>query len=182
MSYDELPFDIHLKILKLACPPLENYYSEFINTEEILDFDGEILYPWSGHVSLGTGCFTLKPEHVIHCWLDPYIAKMNQRELMKIINDFGGVFKAISKYQDEFGDFPIDSKNEIKNYWTLAYMIVEEYIRDRLDEDGINDEEEESDDDSDDEEESDDDSDDEQSDDSDDPDYDPNCDEESDEE
>ena len=163
MSYDELPFDIQLKILKLACPPLEKYYSEFINKVEILDFDGKVLTK--------TIRDTDDQGHVIHCWLDPYIAKMNQKELMDIVNDFGGVFKAISKYQDEFGDFPIDSKNEIKNYWTLAYIIVEEYIRDRLDED---EKEEESDEDSDDEEESDDDSDD--------PDYDPDCDEESDEE
>jgi hypothetical protein len=164
MSYDELPFDIHLKILKLACPPLvEHCYLEFINQEEILDFDGKVLTK--------TIRDTDDQGHIIHCWLDPYIAKMNQKELMDIVNDFGGVFKAISKYQDEFGDFPIDSKNEIKNYWTLAYIIVEEYIRDRLDED---EKEEESDEDSDDEEESDDDSDD--------PDYDPDCDEESDEE
>ncbi|KAJ1464960.1 hypothetical protein T484DRAFT_1757721 [Baffinella frigidus] len=166
MSYDELPFDIHLKILKLACTPLvEHCYLEFINQEEILDFDGNVLTK--------TIHDTDDKGHVIHCWLDPYIVKMKQSGLMTIINDFGGVFKAISKYQDEFGDFPIDSKNEIKNYWTLAYIIIEEYIRDKLDEDGINEQEEESDEDSD--EESDDE---EESDDSDDPDYDPNCDEE----
>jgi hypothetical protein len=167
MSFDELPFDIHLKILKLACPPLEQYYSEFINKKKIIDFDGKVLTQTIHN--------TDDQGHVIHCWLDPYIAKMNQTELMEIINDFGGVFKAISKYQDEFGDFPIDSKNEIKNYWTLAYIIVEEYIRERLDEDGINERVEESDEDSDSEEE-------ETDDDSDDPDYDPNCDEESDDE
>ncbi len=138
MSYDELPFDIHLKILKLASTPLlEKYYLEFINKKEILDFDGKILTE--------TIHDTDDQGHIIHCWLDPYVVKMKQDELMEIINDFGGVFKALSKYQDEFGDFPIDSKNEIKNYWTLAYIIIEEYIRDKLDEDGINDEEEESD-------------------------------------
>ena len=94
---------------------------------------------------------------------------------MTIIDDFGGVFKAIGKYQDEFGDFPIDSKNEIKNYWTLASIIIEEYIRERLDEDGINERVEESDEDSEEEET---DSEEEETDnDSDDPDYDPNCDE-----
>ena len=106
---------------------------------------------------------------------------------MTIIDDYGGVFRAISKYQDEYGDFPIDSKNEIKNYWTLAYFIVDEYITKRLDEDEKNyfvlanghtydsDDErvEESDEDSEEEE---------TDDDSDDPDYDPNCDEESDDE
>jgi hypothetical protein len=166
MPYDELPFDIHLKILKLACPPLEQYYSEFINKKKIIDFDGKVL--------TNTIYDTDDQCHIIHCWLDPYIAKMKKKELIEIIDDFGGVFKAIGKYQDEFGDFPIDSKSEIKNYWTLAYIIVEEYIRERLDEDGINERVEASHKDSDSEEETDDDSDD--------PDYEPNCDEESDDE
>ena len=73
MSFDELPFDIHLKILKLACTPLvEHCYLEFINEEVILDFDGKVL--------TDTIHDTDDEFHYIHRWLDPYIAKMKKKD------------------------------------------------------------------------------------------------------
>ena len=123
----------------------ETYYLEFINQIEIVE----------GKVSNKT----------IISWLETYIDKMTNKELMEIVEDG----PPVSHLKDEQIN---DYKIEMKNIWTLAYFpiskeeqdqkfkeyatfIVQEYISYWLNKNGIITEEEESNDDSDKEEESD---------------------------
>jgi hypothetical protein len=117
----------------------ETYYLEFINQIEIVE----------GKVSNKT----------IISWLETYIDKMTNKELMEIVEDG----PPVSHLKDEQIN---DYKIEMKNSWTLAYFpiskeeqdqkfkeyatfIVQEYISYWLNKNGIITEEEESNDDSD---------------------------------
>ena len=68
----------------------------------------------------------------LHEILDEYICGEQQQFISDLVHTYG-VFKAIKDYSCEYGDFDIDPDlSFVKTYGTLAYFIVNEYIRDNM--------------------------------------------------
>jgi len=60
-----------------------------------------------------------------HEVIDNYVLN-NVHEAKEVVNKYG-VFKLIQEYENEYGKFDID-KNELKNYMTLYYILIDNYI------------------------------------------------------
>ena len=60
----------------------------------------------------------------IHEEIDAYVVKYDY-EAKEVVLKYG-VFKAISLYEEEYGDFEIDKNDYDKNYLKLYYVIIEE--------------------------------------------------------
>ena len=68
----------------------------------------------------------------LHEIIDEYIVCEDEDIVKKIVHKYG-VFKAIKDYTCEYGDFDIDPDlSFMKTYGTLAYFIVNEYIRENM--------------------------------------------------
>jgi len=67
----------------------------------------------------------------LHTIIDDYITmSMCQDDVKALVEEFG-FFKALKLYQDTFGEFHLDDKLCFyKTYGTLAYIILDTYIRD----------------------------------------------------
>jgi len=67
----------------------------------------------------------------LHTIIDDFITtSMCKDDVRALVEEFG-FFKALKLYQDTFGEFHLDDKLDFyKTYGTLAYIILDTYIRD----------------------------------------------------
>lgn len=66
----------------------------------------------------------------LHMIIDIYAYNESIKVIRKSVNKYG-VFKALSAYEDQYGDFDF-SKNEDMNYRNLSYFILYEYFYDNI--------------------------------------------------
>jgi len=68
----------------------------------------------------------------LHDMIDNYICCEDEDIVKKIVHKYD-VFKAIKDYTCEYGEFDIDPNlSFMKTYGTLAYYIVDDYIRENM--------------------------------------------------
>jgi len=66
----------------------------------------------------------------LHTIIDDYITTSMCKDDVKALVEEFGFFKALKLYQDTFGEFNLDDKLDFyKTYGTLAYIILDTYIR-----------------------------------------------------
>ena len=67
----------------------------------------------------------------LHTIIDDFITtSMCQDDVKALVEEFG-IFKALKLYQDNFDALKIDDESDFyKTYGTLAYIILDTYIRD----------------------------------------------------
>jgi len=96
-------------------------YSNYIDLEAI--FDG---YEYNGDKD-GDDF-----QDELHEIIDEYICSEHEHFIRELVHTYG-VFKAIKDYNCEYGEFTIDPDlSFVKNYGTLAYYIVNDYIRENM--------------------------------------------------
>jgi hypothetical protein len=96
-------------------------YSKYIDLQAI--FDG---YEYNGD-KVGDDF-----QDELHDMIDNYIVSEDEDIVKKIVHKYG-VFKAIKDYTCEYGEFHIDPDlSFLKTYGTLAYYIVDDYIRNNM--------------------------------------------------
>ena len=96
-------------------------YSKYIDLQAI--FDG---YEYNGD-KVGDDF-----QDELHDMIDNYIVCEDEDIVKKIVHKYG-VFKAIKDYTCEYGEFDIDPNlSFMKTYGTLAYYIVDDYIRENM--------------------------------------------------
>jgi hypothetical protein len=96
-------------------------YSKYIDLQAI--FDG---YEYNGD-KVGNDF-----QDELHDMIDNYIVSEDEDIVKKIVHKYG-VFKAIKDYTCEYGEFHIDADlSFLKTYGTLAYYIVDDYIRNNM--------------------------------------------------
>ena len=96
-------------------------YSKYIDLQMI--FDG---YHYNGDEDVDVF------EDELHDLIDNYIGCEDEDIVRKRVHKYGA-FKAIKDYTCEYGEFNIDPDfSFMKTYGTLAYYIVDDYIRENM--------------------------------------------------
>lgn len=65
----------------------------------------------------------------LHEFVDNYVSyNLCLSSIKELIEDNGGVFKAMELYREHYDDYQVNYKDLDMNYRTLAYIIVYDYI------------------------------------------------------
>jgi hypothetical protein len=70
---------------------------------------------------------------ITHRRLDEYVSCNCIGKNTEIIDDFGGVFKYLKKYNDEFGDINLE-QGEAHFYAVLAFVVLKELLDEKVEE------------------------------------------------
>ena len=96
-------------------------YSNYIDLEAI--FDG---YEYDGNKDSDDF------QDELYNIIDEYICGEHEHYIDKLVHTYG-VFKAIKDYTGEYGEFTVDPDlSFVKTYRTLAYYIIDDYIRENM--------------------------------------------------
>lgn len=96
------------------------FHYEYAETYDNLVDEINEYYDKAEHYGDDTWYYDAKHEVI-----DNYVSN-NDYEAKEVVNKYG-VFKLIQEYENEYGKFDID-KNELKNYMTLYYILIDNYI------------------------------------------------------
>ena len=104
-------------------------FSKFDNHYDIEHITKEILLSVKEEVIFSDKWYDKFYEE-LHMIINIYMYHESIKIICKSVNEYG-VFKALSAYEDQYGEFDIND-NEDMNYRKLSYFILYEYFNDNI--------------------------------------------------